>query len=415
MLTKADDYPVHQLPEPIATSGTDRNFYDRYFFNGYTMDGQVFFAAALGVYPHLNVMDAAFSVIENGVQHNLRASRLLRSERMDTKVGPISIEVVEPLEEAAFAGRRQRTRHLGRSPVRGARECGGGTALHLSPRAPHGDGLYAADAERRLRRLCEREGQAHRYRRHDGRHARPLLGRAAHRARRSAAGSAAATAAILLAVGAAQFCGSFHALSQQCGSERNPLEHGLGAGSARRRGAGAYGALRLRDRLQIRNAAREERGHRNDAPDGGAWRAELTPRFNFYMSGIGYMHPEWGHGHYKGENALGYDTYDLASVNENDPRFWHVQAFCTARLIGPRDGTRGSRRARAARDRPACAVRIQRVGGYRAVSGASHVIDPPISRAGEVPSAARRRGPPSSDYVGHFPRKRGKRKPVAVT
>ncbi len=35
MLTKADDYPVHQLPEPIATSGTDRNFYDRYFFNGY--------------------------------------------------------------------------------------------------------------------------------------------------------------------------------------------------------------------------------------------------------------------------------------------------------------------------------------------------------------------------------------------
>ena len=39
MLTKADDYPVHQLPEPIATSGTDRNFYDRYFFNGYSPDG----------------------------------------------------------------------------------------------------------------------------------------------------------------------------------------------------------------------------------------------------------------------------------------------------------------------------------------------------------------------------------------
>ena len=62
MLTKADDYPVHQLPEPIATAGTDRNFYDRYFFNGYTPDGELFFAAALGVYPHLNVMDAAFSV-----------------------------------------------------------------------------------------------------------------------------------------------------------------------------------------------------------------------------------------------------------------------------------------------------------------------------------------------------------------
>ena len=77
MLTKADDYPVHQLPEPIANAGSDRNFYDRYFFNGYTPDGSVFFACALGVYPHLNVMDAAFSVIVDGVQHNLRASQAL--------------------------------------------------------------------------------------------------------------------------------------------------------------------------------------------------------------------------------------------------------------------------------------------------------------------------------------------------
>jgi len=97
MLTKADDYPVHQRPEPIAVSGTDRNFYDRYFFNGYTLDGHLFFACALGVYPHLNVMDAAFSVVVDGVQHNLRASRLLNSERLDTRVGPIEIKIIEPL------------------------------------------------------------------------------------------------------------------------------------------------------------------------------------------------------------------------------------------------------------------------------------------------------------------------------
>src|SRR6202000_1642046 len=59
MLTKADDFPVHQLPEPIATSGTDRNFYDRYFFNGYTPDGETLFAVALGVYPHTNLIGAA--------------------------------------------------------------------------------------------------------------------------------------------------------------------------------------------------------------------------------------------------------------------------------------------------------------------------------------------------------------------
>ena len=73
MLTKADDYPVHQTPEPIAIAGSDRNFYDRYFFNGYSRDGQHFFAVAMGIYPHLNVIDAAFSVIHRGRQSNVRA------------------------------------------------------------------------------------------------------------------------------------------------------------------------------------------------------------------------------------------------------------------------------------------------------------------------------------------------------
>ena len=73
---------------------------------------------------------------------------------------------------------------------------------------------------------------------------------------------------------------------------------------------------------------------------GAPWQVELTPRFQFYMSGIGYMHPEWGHGMYRGDDALGYDTYDLATLNENEPRFQHVQAFVTARLTGPGGITR---------------------------------------------------------------------------
>ncbi len=97
MLTKADDYPIHQRPEPVAFAGSDRNFYDRYFFNGYGRDGAPFFAAALGVYPHLNVMDAAFSVLHGGRQRSLLASRLLGHERLDTQVAPISVTVEEPL------------------------------------------------------------------------------------------------------------------------------------------------------------------------------------------------------------------------------------------------------------------------------------------------------------------------------
>ncbi|KPP90124.1 hypothetical protein [Erythrobacter sp. HL-111] len=98
VLTRGDDYPLHQTPEPIAYAGTDRNFYDRYFFNGYAPDGSGFFAAAFGVYPHLDIADAHFSFIRDGVQHCLHASCELGMERMALRVGPISIEVIEPLE-----------------------------------------------------------------------------------------------------------------------------------------------------------------------------------------------------------------------------------------------------------------------------------------------------------------------------
>jgi hypothetical protein len=99
MLTHGDDYPIHQTPEPVAFAGSDRNFYDRYFFNGYSADGSLFFAAALGVYPHLDVIDAAFCLLVDGKQHNIRASRRLKSERMDLRVGPVEVRVIEPLRK----------------------------------------------------------------------------------------------------------------------------------------------------------------------------------------------------------------------------------------------------------------------------------------------------------------------------
>ncbi|WP_374471804.1 hypothetical protein [Phenylobacterium sp.] len=103
MLTRGDDYPIHQTPEPIAYAGSDRNFYDRYFFNAYSPDGRDFVAVAFGVYPALNVADAHVSVIRGGTQHCLHASRVLGLERMDLTVGPIAIEVLEPLQKLRVA------------------------------------------------------------------------------------------------------------------------------------------------------------------------------------------------------------------------------------------------------------------------------------------------------------------------
>jgi hypothetical protein len=98
MLTRFDDYPIHQTPEPVAQPASgDRNFYDRYFFNGYARSGDLFFGAAMGLYPNRRVMDAAFSIARDGRQWAVRASRLAPVERGETRVGPITVEVIEPL------------------------------------------------------------------------------------------------------------------------------------------------------------------------------------------------------------------------------------------------------------------------------------------------------------------------------
>jgi hypothetical protein len=100
VLSRFDDYPIHQVPIPVAHAGTsDRNFYDRYFFNGYAPDHDVFFGAAMGLYPNRRVIDAAFSVMHDGQQRNLYASGRAPLERGMTTVGPITVDVIKPMEQ----------------------------------------------------------------------------------------------------------------------------------------------------------------------------------------------------------------------------------------------------------------------------------------------------------------------------
>lgn len=98
MLTPADDFPLHQTAEPIAHPGTgDRNHYDRYFFNGHTADGSLFFSTAMGLYPNRQVIDGAFSVVRDGVQRSVFASGRIPADRRATRIGPVRVEVLEPL------------------------------------------------------------------------------------------------------------------------------------------------------------------------------------------------------------------------------------------------------------------------------------------------------------------------------
>ncbi|MEX0785967.1 MAG: hypothetical protein WD939_04965 [Dehalococcoidia bacterium] len=101
MLTPFDDYLTHQTPETfdrVVTS--DRNFYDRYYFNCHDLTGDTFLVIAMGVYPNLGVIDAFATVVQrNERQYIVRASRELAGDRSRTAVGPIGVEVLEGLRK----------------------------------------------------------------------------------------------------------------------------------------------------------------------------------------------------------------------------------------------------------------------------------------------------------------------------
>lgn len=98
MITPHDDFPFHQTPAPIAHPASgDPNHYDRFFFNGYDPEGGYFFALAMGLYPNRGVIDAAFSVVEGGTQRSVFASGPIPRDRSQTTVGPITVELTEPL------------------------------------------------------------------------------------------------------------------------------------------------------------------------------------------------------------------------------------------------------------------------------------------------------------------------------
>ena len=97
-LSPLDDYPVHQVAQPIRYPATsDRNFYDRYYFNCHAGTDELMLIVGMGQYPNLGVTDA-FALARHGDTHRVvRASRELGTDRMDTSIGPFRIEVIEGL------------------------------------------------------------------------------------------------------------------------------------------------------------------------------------------------------------------------------------------------------------------------------------------------------------------------------
>ena len=182
-----DEFLAHQTSDTfdhVATS--DRNFYDRYYFNMHSSSDELFVITGLGQYPNLGVTDAFITVSVGTEQHTVRASRELGVDRMDTSVGPLSVEVLEGLRTLARPLRRERVGHQRRPHLHRHRRRARGTAhVHPSLRTRH-PGRHPLRAGRRV------GGHHHRRRSHLRRHprrvegrARPVVGSAARRRARA--------------------------------------------------------------------------------------------------------------------------------------------------------------------------------------------------------------------------------------
>ncbi|MHB8530547.1 MAG: hypothetical protein ACYC8V_13690 [Caulobacteraceae bacterium] len=336
VLTKGDDFPIHQTSDPIAYAGTDRNFYDRYFFNGYGPDGEGFFALALGVYPHLNIADASFCIVRDGVQTCLHASRWLGMERMDLSVGPIAIEVTEPLRRLKVSvdspanGIRAEFVFSGRAfPVeepRFIRRNGPRLVMDYTRLTQNGrySGWIEVDGKRTgVEGFCGTRDRSWGVRPVGARDSQEIVPPQPPQFYWIWGPSNMSTGAFF-----------FHSNEDGQGAAWNRravwARDGAGPGDLFEFEQASFAAEWKAGTRHIRRAVVTLKG------PGAAREVVYQPEWEFLMVGLGYGHPKWGHGLAHGELDVEREDIDLAKIDRRLPQHLHVQAMC--KVIDRPDG-----------------------------------------------------------------------------
>ena len=338
MLNRFDDYPIHQTPEPIAhPASSDRNVYDRTWFNGYTPDGSAYFGIGIAIYPHRRVLDCAFSVVErDGRQHYFIGSRRAPLERTEMTVGPFTLEIIEPLRRArvilddnatgiscdlTFSARSAAIQEARQTLLDGTRKAMDatrfaqfgrwtGTVNHPDGSLQINDWLGTKDRSWGIRGVGEPDvGGA------------PPEGRSAfflwapthwpnHVSHAMFFDGANGEALVREGIEAPLF-----------GSEAEiPDDHAAPESRA------ASVNHRIRYHRGTRLAAAAEIDFTR--LDGSVRTVTYEPLLRFHMKGLGYGHPTWRQGMWLGELAVHGESFDPATIDLLRPENIHVQQVC---------------------------------------------------------------------------------------
>ena len=305
MLTPADDYPLHQTPETINISGQNRNFYDRFFFNGYDNKGDIFFAAALGLYPQLNIMDASFCLSIGKKQYNLRASKEMKSDRLNLNVGPIQVDIVIPLEETiliikeneyGISGKlRAKARHKPIEEPRFSHTQDSGIFIDCTRATQNISWHGEIKLNNQIIKIEDFKGTRDR-----SWGLRPI-GNKDNKETKSS--EAPQFYWLWTPMNFSNYCIFYHRNDDSLGKPWNCRA--------------VIDNLERNTRLEISNPEIEINYKKNTRRINNLkiklddTELEFTTGRKFYMQGLGYTHPEWGHGNNHGQLKIGFDIIDL--------------------------------------------------------------------------------------------------------
>jgi hypothetical protein len=344
MLSRFDDYPIHQTPEPIAhRASSDPNAYDRYWWNGVDREGRFYFGAALGLYPHQQVMDAHFSILQGGEQHALHASRLAPREPSETQVGPLRLEVVEPLRRLRLTIARNETgieadlTFVSRTPAleeARARMKFGATTRNLIDMTRFTQfgtwqgWVRAGDVETKI-------DPANTYATRDRSWGVRPVGAAAP-GRPADPPQVAWLWAPVHFEDECRLVGYF----QRANGERwnaDGMRVPVSAAPEPAADPGAPGFVHLEalgERLVFRPGTRWIERAEFDLRERGGARSTLALEtvLRFNMNGLGYAHPRWGHGVWQGERAVEGEHWKESDLQPGNPFHQHLHNLVWARV-----------------------------------------------------------------------------------
>ncbi len=349
MITSFDDYCIHQTHEPVAQpSQSDRNFYDRYWFNGFDAGGAFMFEVGLGLYPNRRVLDGHFSVVVDGVQHSFHGSRRAPHERAHTVVGPFTVEVIEPL-------RRVRVRLL---PNETGIECDLMFEARSVPteepkNVMYDDGRLIMHNSRFTQFGCwhghfATEGRRYEVRRENTFGARDKSWgvRPVGEPEGGAPGLMNGEPGVYWVWSPIDFgdvCTQFNTFEDRDGNPTQLAACIQPVYATPELVPQQETALRhmqtARHRIHWQQGTRRSRAAEFHFMEhsGEEFTITLEPLVAFQMKGIGYSHPEWGHGFWKGEEAIAGEAWCLDALDPLEYSNIHVHQLVRARM-GGREG-----------------------------------------------------------------------------